>query len=285
MKSFGGDRFRGTVGAAAGLAVFALMFGTPLPAAAERVCVEEAAGVCLKYRTIQPKPAPTTRTRSAPATTPAPARQPALPATEEGRQEAALALSKSEYREVQGGLKKTGFYTGALDGVIGAGSRRAIREWQAQTGYDATGYLTFDQVLALKDAARGRTQQAALAPTAPAPTTLPQQDPAQPVEQATAPASPEHPRPGEVYKEDWGKSIAFAVGDMIARLERVNDSVAELEVEFDVVNQQQFSFKDDCEVPVTGSFSCELRGFEGQLLFVSGELPNVHIDGKDVSFW
>lgn len=278
MKCFGADRFASLAGAFAALSLSALFAGAPGGAKAERVCVEEAAGVCLKYRTVAPKPAPQT-TRSAPATTPAPARQPALPATPEARSEAALSLSRSEYREVQGGLRKAGFYKGALDGVMGSGSRGALRSWQGQAGYDVTGYLTFDQVLALKDIARGRTQQALAAPATPAPAQP------EPVEETAAPPPPEHPVPGKVYSEDWGKSIAFAVGDMIARLERKSDDTAELEVEFDVVNQQQFSFKDDCDVPVTGSFTCELRGFEGQLLFVNGELPNVHIDGKDVTFW
>ena len=76
---------------------------------------------------------------------------------------------------------------------------------------------------------------------------------------------------------DWSRSWAPSWGP--------DDTTAELKVEYKVVNQVQFSFRDSCEVPVTGSFTCELRGFEGQLLFVNGELPNVHVDGKDVSFW
>ncbi|MEL7463043.1 MAG: peptidoglycan-binding domain-containing protein [Pseudomonadota bacterium] len=268
--------------AACSFAVFSLIVGAPNPASAEQICVEEAAGVCLKYRTVEPDPAPTTRARPAPA-----APKPSLPATAEAKEEAELDLSKSEYREVQGGLRKAGHYKGALDGVVGPGSRGALRAWQAEAGYDVTGYLTFDQVLALRDIARGRTQQAAVAPAAPAPAPAPAVEvaPSAQPEVEAAPAGPAHPLPGQVYSEDWGKSIAFAVGDMIARLERTGDDTADLQVRFNAVNQQQFSFKDDCEVPVTGSFSCNLRGFEGQLLFISGELPNVSIDGKDVSFW
>ena len=254
-------------------AALSLIFLTPTGAVAERVCVEEAAGVCLKYREVQPE----TRGRSDPK--PAPAPQPALPTGPDARAEASLSLTRTEYRQIQAGLRKTGHYNGPLDGVLGGGSRAALRNWQAASGFDQTGYLTFDQVIALQDAARGRT-----APQ-PAPQTAEPAQPAAPAPQPETAAAPANPAPGQTYSKTWGKSIAFAVGDMSARLKRLSDREAELEVAYEPVNQRQFRFRDDCKVPLTGPFTCELRGFEGQLLYVTGELPNVHVDGEDIAFW
>ena len=90
---------------------------------------------------------------------------------------------------------------------------------------------------------------------------------------------------GQTYTQVWGKSIAFAVGDMTARLVRLSDDKAEFELEYEPVNQRQFRFRDQCEVPHSGEFTCELRGFEGQLMYISGALPKVTVDGKEISFW
>lgn len=84
--------------------------------AAEEVCLEEAAGVCLKYGA-----APTSQ------------------------------LSRADGRAVQRGLKALGFYKGGVDGLIGPGSRAAIAEWRRSTGARASGALTQSEIAALKE--------------------------------------------------------------------------------------------------------------------------------------
>ena len=55
--------------------------------------------------------------------------------------EAALGLDRTARRRVQRGLAAAGFPPGPADGVFGAGTRAAIRRWQASRGVSATGYL------------------------------------------------------------------------------------------------------------------------------------------------
>ncbi len=57
-----------------------------------------------------------------------------------------VGLNRTQAMWVQGGLQNLGFYYGALDGALGAGSRAAIREYQAAIGEPATGALTAKQV-------------------------------------------------------------------------------------------------------------------------------------------
>lgn len=115
-------------------------------AEAQRVCVEELAGTCLKY--------------ADPAPTPAPAAEPA-PASEAERAERALGLGPAERRRVQQGLRADGLYDGSIDGLIGPGTRRSIRAWQRRAGEAETGFLTAGQFRALSDRA------AAAGPAAP----------------------------------------------------------------------------------------------------------------------
>ena len=63
--------------------------------------------------------------------------------------EAQLRLDRSARRRIQAGLTAAGFSPGAPDGVFGAGTRRAIREWQATRGGSATGYLDADAATTL----------------------------------------------------------------------------------------------------------------------------------------
>ena len=63
--------------------------------------------------------------------------------------EAELRLDRSARRRIQAGLTEAGFSPGPPDGVFGAGTRRAIREWQATRGGSATGYLDADAATAL----------------------------------------------------------------------------------------------------------------------------------------
>lgn len=58
----------------------------------------------------------------------------------------AVALNQTQKMWVQGGLQNLGFYTGALDGAIGAGTRAAIRQYQAAISEPATGALTGKQI-------------------------------------------------------------------------------------------------------------------------------------------
>jgi peptidoglycan hydrolase-like protein with peptidoglycan-binding domain len=58
----------------------------------------------------------------------------------------AAGLSRSQAMWVQSGLQNLGFYTGAIDGALGAGSRAAIRQYQASIGEPATGAMTGTQL-------------------------------------------------------------------------------------------------------------------------------------------
>ena len=52
-----------------------------------------------------------------------------------------LGLSRAELRLIQLGLSATGHEPGKADGLIGARTRAALRQWQASRGEAATGYL------------------------------------------------------------------------------------------------------------------------------------------------
>lgn len=58
----------------------------------------------------------------------------------------AIALSGQNAMLVQAGLQNLGFYTGALDGAIGQGTRNSIRAYQAAIGANQTGVLTGQQI-------------------------------------------------------------------------------------------------------------------------------------------
>lgn len=53
-------------------------------------------------------------------------------------------LSLDQRKKSQEALKAAGFDPGAIDGVIGFGTRQAIRDWQKANGMVADGYLSFD---------------------------------------------------------------------------------------------------------------------------------------------
>ncbi len=65
------------------------------------------------------------------------------------RGEAELDLSAEERRAVQQDLTLLGHDTRGVDGIFGPGTRAAIRGWQEREGFDATGFLTDDQVARL----------------------------------------------------------------------------------------------------------------------------------------
>ncbi|MCB1328076.1 MAG: peptidoglycan-binding protein [Maritimibacter sp.] len=58
----------------------------------------------------------------------------------------AVGLSGQTAMLVQGGLQNLGFYNGAIDGAIGAGTRNSIRSYQAAIGANQTGVLTATQI-------------------------------------------------------------------------------------------------------------------------------------------
>jgi Putative peptidoglycan-binding domain-containing protein len=51
---------------------------------------------------------------------------------------------------VQSALDKRGYYRGPIDGVIGAGSRRAIRSFQTDQGLPVTGSIDRKLIKALR---------------------------------------------------------------------------------------------------------------------------------------
>jgi peptidoglycan hydrolase-like protein with peptidoglycan-binding domain len=51
---------------------------------------------------------------------------------------------------VQSELSKRGYYLGPIDGVIGAGSRRAIRSFQTDQGLPSTGSINRKLLSALR---------------------------------------------------------------------------------------------------------------------------------------
>jgi uncharacterized caspase-like protein len=62
-----------------------------------------------------------------------------------------LHLGSREWREVQTRLTALGFDTRGADGNVGAGTRRALQDWQRARRYPATGYLDETQHVALLD--------------------------------------------------------------------------------------------------------------------------------------
>ena len=59
--------------------------------------------------------------------------------------EAALRLDRSDRVLVQRGLASLGKEVGAADGVFGQRTRTALRSWQVDAGFKATGHLTREQ--------------------------------------------------------------------------------------------------------------------------------------------
>lgn len=64
-----------------------------------------------------------------------------------------VPLSLADRMAAQTALAKVGFDPGAPDGVIGSGTRTALRAWQKARGLPADGYLSIDLVKKLKDEA------------------------------------------------------------------------------------------------------------------------------------
>ena len=78
-----------------------------------------------------------------------------------------LSLDREGRRTVQRHLTALGFDTNGVDGLFGAGSRRAITRWQSSVGLPETGYLNAGQIDRLEAAAA----TVAPAPVPPSPST------------------------------------------------------------------------------------------------------------------
>ncbi len=59
------------------------------------------------------------------------------------------ALSRAEREDLQIALQWAGYYTAAIDGAFGPGTRRSMADWQSANGFDPTGILTTAQRAAL----------------------------------------------------------------------------------------------------------------------------------------
>jgi S1-C subfamily serine protease len=80
--------------------------------------------------------------------TPEPEPEPSDETLREARQSEAR-LSRDEKKDLQIALKWAGFYTAAIDGSYGQGTRRSMRAWQEANGFATTGVLTTLQRAAL----------------------------------------------------------------------------------------------------------------------------------------
>ena len=60
------------------------------------------------------------------------------------------ALSLADRTAAQSALARLGYPPGALDGVIGANTRAALRQWQKARGLPADGYLSLDVIRRLQ---------------------------------------------------------------------------------------------------------------------------------------
>ncbi|MCF6232511.1 MAG: serine protease [Rhodobacteraceae bacterium] len=61
------------------------------------------------------------------------------------------ALSADQRKDLQIALRAAGFYSAAIDGAFGPGTRGSMRDWQVSNGIDATGILTTRQRQMLMD--------------------------------------------------------------------------------------------------------------------------------------
>lgn len=134
------------------LTIIAAFAALAAPAfAQQRICVEELAGTCLKWREVAPRTPP-----AAPAAV-----------SPDAAAERSLGLDTAERRAIQAGLNAEGLDAGAPDGAFGPRTRRAIAAWQQARGVPATGYLTAEQAVTLRGATASPAAETAGGVTAP----------------------------------------------------------------------------------------------------------------------
>jgi peptidoglycan hydrolase-like protein with peptidoglycan-binding domain len=84
--------------------------------------------------------------------------------TEAEARRSEAALTPEERRDLQTALQFKGFYTAAIDGAFGPGTRASMSAWQAASGYEPTGVLTTRQRAELIDSWLSVTRSLGLAP-------------------------------------------------------------------------------------------------------------------------
>jgi len=89
---------------------------------------------------------PPTSGGGTPANQPYQAPQPFAAGPSPADAEAALGMTRDDRAAIQSLLSMQGYDTRGVDGVFGAGSRAAIREWQSDEGFAPTGYLDMEQI-------------------------------------------------------------------------------------------------------------------------------------------
>ena len=73
--------------------------------------------------------------------------------------EAALRLNRDQRREIQRALTLLDYEPRGIDGIFGRGTRGAITAFQEAEGFEATGYLTREQIRRLDRLARARSEE------------------------------------------------------------------------------------------------------------------------------
>ncbi|MCU0907250.1 MAG: serine protease [Rhodobacteraceae bacterium] len=84
--------------------------------------------------------------------------------TEAEARRSEAALSPEARRDLQTALQFKGFYTAAIDGAFGPGTRASMSAWQAANGFPVTGILTTRQRAQLLDSWQAVTRSLGLAP-------------------------------------------------------------------------------------------------------------------------
>ncbi len=75
------------------------------------------------------------------------------------RTEQALDLNREARRDIQRDLSLLGFNTRGIDGIFGRGTRAAIADWQRRERFEATGFITREQIALLDEQARRRAEE------------------------------------------------------------------------------------------------------------------------------
>ncbi|MDJ0629599.1 MAG: peptidoglycan-binding protein [Rhodobacter sp.] len=73
--------------------------------------------------------------------------------------EEALNLTRQQRRSIQENLTLLGFDTRGIDGIFGNRTRQAVRDWQANVGIVANGYLTANQITRIESQAARRAAE------------------------------------------------------------------------------------------------------------------------------
>ena len=201
-------------------------------AQASRICIEEVGGVCLKYQD-------------------APEPEPLSPVEEAERR---LGMGAAERRDAQSALAAEGFYDGAIDGALGPQSRRAIRNWQAARGEDATGFLTGAQITELKKVAAQSATDAAQVEAEPA---------------GAEAATPSHPEPGRVYRA--GHTTLHGT-EISVEVTRIDDAQAKVTL---MLQDGGASLEDACIVEIEANVTCYMRRSGWNMIVLSGRLPRI----------